>query len=93
MGAWTTAVGKDVRVIAAGFFKSVGKDRKAIESAVVVDSVGQLLRWRIHPGGSECHRSERISEDVSDELSLHATFGLLCFRNIPLLCQPGRFID
>src|SRR5262245_835511 len=76
--AGAAAVVENLRVGAAGFLQSVGKDRHDVVAAVVVDGLGQLGDGAVVPGepsGIDGRGAEGIAEDVAKKIGLHLLLG------------------
>jgi hypothetical protein len=72
---WLAAVGKDVCVMAPGFFEGVGKDGQAVEGCVAVDALGEGHDFGRLPSVFDSDRAKRVAEDVSQDEDLRCMFG------------------
>ena len=63
-------MGEDVGVGAAGLFEGVGEDGKAVEGAVGVERLNQVADRTGDRGGIERQGTERIAEDVTNQVAL-----------------------
>src|SRR5262249_30185515 len=61
------AMVQNVAVVAAGVFESISEDREAVECALVVDRLDELLGCGREPGGIECDGAEGVAEDAAEQ--------------------------
>src|SRR5262245_16162828 len=66
MLAWLTAVIQDSRVLASGFFESVGQDGHSVETTAVVDGLSQGNHLGGETVGVESDRMEGVAENVTE---------------------------
>jgi hypothetical protein len=69
---------QNVGVRAASFFEGVGKDGEAVESAVVVDALGQGTDSAGQPRQINGDRAKGVAHNVSNKVCLLSFFIRVC---------------
>jgi hypothetical protein len=69
---------EDASIVTAGISQGIAQDPHTIEGSAEVNALGESNRVGRNPSRVECHRSERVAEDVPQENGLGTTFSLAC---------------